>query len=64
MELPYIKKLGNSKPVAIKNYIDVSFAVMAEEVGNFLNKVQEKAIHKGRIYAKNIDVNIFFIVFL
>lgn len=31
---------------------------MAEEVSNFLNKVQEKAIHKGRIYAKNIDVNI------
>lgn len=52
------KKLGNSKRIAIKNYIDVSFAVMAEEVSNFLNKVQEKAIHKGRIYAKNIDVNI------
>jgi hypothetical protein len=31
---------------------------MAEEVSNFLNKVQEKAIHKGRIYVKNIDVNI------
>lgn len=52
------KKLGNSKPIAIKNYIDVSFAVMAEEVSNFLNKVQEKAIHKGRIYADNIAVNI------
>ena len=52
------KKLGNSKPIAIKNYIDVSFAVMAEEVSNFLNKVQEKAIHKGRIYVENIAVNI------
>ena len=51
-------KLGNSKPIAIKNYIDVSFAVMAEEVSNFLNKVQEKSIHKGRIYAENIAVNI------
>ena len=52
------KKLGNSKPIAIKNYIDVSFTVMAEEVSDFLNKVQEKAIHKGRIYAENIAVNI------
>ena len=52
------KKLGNSKQIAIKNYIDVSFEVMAEEVSNFFNKVQEKAIHKGRIDTNSIAVNI------
>ncbi|WP_171551318.1 hypothetical protein [Acinetobacter sp. Ac_5812] len=51
-------KLGNSTKIAIKNYIDVSFEVMAEEVSNFFNKVQEKAIYKGRIDTNSIAVNI------
>ncbi|TMS45877.1 hypothetical protein [Acinetobacter lwoffii] len=51
-------KLGNSRNIAIKNYTDVSFKMMAEEVSGFLNKVQDSAILKGRITSKNIGVNI------